>query len=128
MPVTGRPAGRGDVREFAVAAIAVEAVVAVVGDQKVGVAVVIEVADAGGLRPAGARESGLLTDFGEVTLAIVAVELRVGRRSVGVERGAVGDEDIVRAVAVVVEDRGAGAGAFENVVFLVLAAEGDWEW
>ena len=84
MPVTGRPAARGDVREFAVAAVAVEAVRPVVGDQQVGMAVVIEIADAGGLRPAGAREAGLLADFGEVALAIVAVELRVGRRRAGV--------------------------------------------
>ena len=90
-------------------------------------AVVIEIADAGGLRPTGTRQSGLLTDFGKVTLAIVAVELRAGGRSVGVERGSVRDEDVVGAVAVVVEDRGSGAGAFQNVVFLVLAAEGDWE-
>ena len=99
---------------------------AVVRDQKVRMAVIIEIADAGGLRPTGARQSGLLTHFGKVTLAIVAVELRAGGWSVGVERGSVRDEDVVGAVAVVVENRGSGAGAFQNVVFLVLAAESDW--
>ena len=47
---------------------------AVVSDQKVRMTVVIEIAHAGGLRPTGTRQAGLLTHFGKVTLAIVAVE------------------------------------------------------
>ena len=97
---------------------------AVVGDEQVRMTVVIEIAHAGGLRPTGARQSGLLTHFGKVTLAIVAVELRASRRSVGVERGSVRNENVVGPVSVVVEDGGAGAGAFENEVLLFLAAEG----
>ena len=120
--------GPGDIREFSATHVPVEAVVAVVRDQKVRMTVVIEIAHAGGLRPTGTRQSGLLTDFGKVTFAIVAVEQRTGRRSVGVERGSIRNEDVVSTVAVVVEDRGSGAGAFENVVLLVLPAEGGREW
>ncbi len=72
----GQAGGLTDVREFSGAQIPVEDVVAVVGDEQIGMAVVIEVAHAGGLRPTGAGESGLLAHFGKVTPAVVAVELR----------------------------------------------------
>ena len=90
---------------------------AVVGDEQIGMTVVIDVADAGRLRPTGARQSGLPADFGEVSRAIVAVELRMRGRPVG-------NEDVVGAVAIEVEDRHAGAGALEDGLFLILAAEG----
>src|SRR6185436_5776651 len=60
----------------------------------------------------------------ELTLAIVAVKLRTGWLSVGVERGSVGNENVVRAVPVVVKDSCPCARAFQNEILLDLAAEG----
>ena len=77
MPVDGKAGALGDVLEFAVAEVPVEAVVAVVSDKKIGMAVVIDIADARGLRPTGTRQPGLLADFGKVALAIVAIEFRM---------------------------------------------------
>jgi hypothetical protein len=57
-----------------------------------------------------------------MAFAVVAVEEGRGRRGVGGEGRAVGEEDVVGAVAVEVEDGGAGAGGFEDVVFAVPAA------
>src|ERR1041385_2794106 len=87
-------------------------------------AVIIEIAHTGGLRPTGSREGGLLTHFRKVTLAVVVVKLRARGRPTGVERGSVGDKEVVGAVAVVIENRCACAGAFDEVVFLVFTAEG----
>src|SRR5262249_11018433 len=72
---------------------------------------------------AGARESRLLADLGQVTFAIVAVKLRVSCRSARSEHGTVGDKDIVRAVAVVIENGSPRAGALEDIVLLFLAAK-----
>ncbi len=77
---------------------------AVVSDPKVRLPVVVEIATAGGLRPAGAQEAGLLTHFGKVTLAVIAVELRACWRGIGVECGSIRDENVVGPVPFVVQD------------------------
>ena len=46
---------------------------AVVGDEQVGVAVVIVISDADALRPAVARQSGLLRHLGEMAVTVIAV-------------------------------------------------------
>ena len=50
----------GDVAEGAVAFVVVEDAVAVVGDEEVAAAVVVVIADADALAPAGAGEAGFL--------------------------------------------------------------------
>src|SRR6185436_10842330 len=67
--------------------------------------------------------SRLLADFGKKTFAIVAVELRTSGRSVGSESGSIRDENVVRPVPVVVEDRGPGTRALENEVLFFFASE-----
>jgi hypothetical protein len=79
--------------------------------------VVVDVAGADGLRPAGAGEARVAADLGEVAGTVVFVELGAAGR-------AVGDEDVVGAIAIEVEDGGAGAGALEDGLFFVDAAEG----
>src|SRR5580700_3393941 len=79
--------------------------------------VVIDIADAGCLRPTGAGQAGLLGDLSEVSGSVVFIEL-------GMRGRAVGYEDVVGAVAIEIEDGYAGAGAFEDGGFFVFAAEG----
>src|SRR5690349_14889552 len=86
--------------------------------------VIVEIAHAGGLRPTRPRQAGLLTYLGEMALAVVAVEMGTGGGAGGIQRGSIGDEDIVGAVAVVVEDGAACSGAFEEVIFLFFSTEG----
>src|SRR5580658_8668387 len=62
----------GDVGEGAVAVVVIENVLAVVGDEEVVIAIVVVVADAAGLSPAGADvEAGTLGDIGESAVAII---------------------------------------------------------
>src|SRR5271169_422926 len=65
----------GDVGEGAVAVVVIENVLAVVGDEEVVEAVVVVVADAAGLSPAGADvEAGTFGYIGEGAVAIVFEE------------------------------------------------------
>ena len=66
----------GDVGEFSVAQVAIENVVAVVGDQHVGPPVVIVVGHADALSPAFLRDAGLARHFGEVAVSVVVIQLR----------------------------------------------------
>src|SRR5581483_10740219 len=71
------------------------------------------------------REAALRTDVFEMTVAIVMIELRKMRCAApGFESRAVRDEYILRAVAIIVKDRDAIAGSFENEIFARLAAKG----
>ena len=62
-----------------VALVVVEAVVAVSGDVEVVVAVVVVVADAGALSPAGVGEAGFGGDIGECAIVVVMKEVAGGR-------------------------------------------------
>ena len=112
----------GYVGKLPVAQIAIENVVAVVGDQHVGPTVVVIVGHADALSPAFLRDARLARHFGEVAISVVVVQLRsdVGRTA---ECRAIHDEDIIAPIAIEVEDRHARAGGFQNVVFLLHAAE-----
>ena len=120
-----RPAFGGDVGEGAVAVVAVEGVLAVVGDEEVVPAVVVVVADADALPPAGAGEAGFDGDVGEGAVAVVFEEM-AGRRSwpfgEAFEAGAVDEEDVEPVVVVVVVEGDSAAGGFEEVFVLVLAS------
>ena len=69
-----------DVRERAVAVVAVEHVVAPVGDEQIVEAVVVVVADATGLPPAGMGQPGLRGDVGERAVAVVVEQVAGGLR------------------------------------------------
>src|SRR5580693_7649863 len=65
----------GDVGEGAVAIVVIQNVLAVVGDEEIIVAVVVVVADAAGLAPAGTGvEAGTFGDIGEGAVAIIFEE------------------------------------------------------
>src|SRR4051794_9128303 len=75
----------GDIREGAVSVVAVQDVAAEVGDEEVVVAVVVEVADAAGLAPAGMGQPGFSRDVGEGAVAVVMKE-KTGRLARGGRR------------------------------------------
>ena len=113
--------------EGAIALVVEEAVFAVAGDVEVVESVVVIVADADALAPAGGDEAGLGGDVGEGAVVVVVEEVAGGLVLFvpGVcawEGGAVDEEDVRPAVAVVVEDGDAGAGGLDDVTFGLDAA------
>src|SRR5258708_5412477 len=111
--------------ELTVAKVAVQTVVAVVSDQDIGLAIVVIVADADALGPTLDGKAGLSRNICKFPVAVVVVELHGARgaRSWAFERSAVGDQNIVGAIAIVVKDGGAVAGRLQDVRFLVAAPE-----
>jgi len=115
-----------DVGEGSVAIVVIEDILAVIRDVQILEAIVVIVADTYALAPAGVREASFLSDIGEGAIVVVAVEMICGSflpSEAAVERRAVDDEDIGPAIVVVVEDRDARAGGFENVFLRGDAAE-----
>src|SRR5205807_916460 len=74
------------------------------------------------LSPTGACQPGLFRHVAEMACAFIVIELR--RLTLRLEPAAVRDENIIAPVAVVVENRGAISGGFENKVFARGASEG----
>jgi len=111
--------------ERAVAVIAVQRVVAPVGDEQVGVAVVVVVRGGDALRPTRALQPGLLRDVGERAVLVVAVQPvgRLGGRVLEARAGR--DEDVQPAVVVVVDERNAAGGRFGDELHPFLVAEDD---
>ena len=99
-----------DVDERALAGIAEQPVLADAGDEEVGKAVVVEVAD-GDAHPVHLHvEAGGARDVGERAVAVVAIQRE--RRPLPLVPGpvhAVDEQDVLPAVGVVVEERAAGA-------------------
>ena len=75
-PGEGRPCG--DIGERAVAIVAIQNVLAPVGDEQIVESVVVVVANSDARRPAGAEQAGLLRHVGERAVAVVLVQA-VGR-------------------------------------------------
>ena len=109
---------RGDVGEAAVAEVAVEGVALHAGDEDIGVAVVVEVADGDGRGIAFAGEARLGGDVGERHVAVIAkqavIEFGAGLAEAG-NGGAIGEEDVGAAVVVVVENGDAAGREFDLV-------------
>jgi hypothetical protein len=99
----------------AVAVVAVEAVVAVVGEEQVLEAVVVVVADADAHSPAGIGESGFGGHIGKRAVAVVVIEPVAGARRSAFERTAAEQEDVHPAVVVVVEEGASAAHRFHDV-------------
>ena len=106
----------GDFGEDAVLVV-VEAVLAVVGDVKIFPSVVVVVANANALSPAGRGQAGFGGHVGEGSVMIVAVQMIAGalpgRKPF--ELRAIHQKDVGPAVVVVVENRDAGSGGFDDV-------------
>ena len=113
-----------DILKRAIAATPIKDVVAEVGDKHVGMAVVVVVTDADALSPAFRGESGFQCDIGKAALSLVVIELQMRMYAglSGVESRAVSDENVVAAVAIVIEDSDAVSGRFQNIVFVFQAA------
>jgi hypothetical protein len=117
-----RPSDTGsgsDVRECAVAVVAKELVAGDVGDEDVGVAVVVEVSNGDAHPVARSSDSRFFCDVGECAVVVVAEEsIPVGGRSFFERRdlGSVDGIDVEEPVIVVVEQRNAGNHGFGLVL------------
>jgi hypothetical protein len=97
--------------------IAVESVLAIIGDEDIGPAIVVEVADRHAKSPAVIGHAGLLRHVGKCPVVIVVKERGVGRGFLaieGVECGAVDQIDVEPAVVVVIDQSHAGAVRFKD--------------
>src|SRR5882762_7546185 len=114
-----------DIRERAVAIVVVQNIFSVVSDVQIFEAVVVVIADAHPLAPAGVCQPGLFGDIGESAVVIVVVE--VARRRSGSWQGfqfrAVHDENIRPTIVVVIKNGYAGARGFNDVFFCRFAAK-----
>src|SRR5439155_27031366 len=92
--------------------------VAVVSDETVRAAVIAVISDADTLRPADMRQTRLGRYIGKVALAVVTVKLEPPTLAcLALERGSVGEKDVVDSIAVVVENRDPIPRGLENIVF-----------
>lgn len=107
----------GYVFESPIPLIVEEMIFTVAGDIEVVVAIIVIVPDTCALAPAGESDCGASSDIGKSSVVVVMEEVTCGIafRCGGVERGAINEEDVLPAVAVVVEDGNAGAGGLEDV-------------
>ena len=120
----------GDIGEGSVAIVVIENVLAVVGDEQVVVAIVVVVADAAGLSPAGADfEPGTFGDIGEGAVAIIFEEtaMRFLALRETFEAPAVDEEEIEPAVVVVIVEGQAAAGGFEEIFIFADATENGFD-
>ncbi len=108
-PVAQRDAGFfGHIGKRAVVVVVEEPVVAIVGHEYVGPAVVIEVADCYAEAPTVVGNTSVGGDIGEGSIVVVVKERRVGQGLLavqGIEGCSVDKVDIKPAVVVVVEQR-----------------------
>src|SRR5579864_7984637 len=86
-------------------------------------AIIVVIANANALSPPFVSQAGLLRNFGEVSFAIVAVKLRMGAVGSALEGGAVGDEDVVKSIAIIVKDGGPVACRFQDVLLMFAPAK-----
>ena len=115
----------GQLGKRSVAVVAIQAVLAVVGDEQVLVAVIVVVARGGALAPAVRADARPGRHVLERAVAFVAIQVRrwLATLREPFERGAVDEEDVQSAVVVVVEDRDAAPGGLEQVPVGAKAAE-----
>lgn len=93
-------------------------------DEEISEAVVVIIAGADPLPPSGECNAGFLSDVGESAVAIIVIEVAGGFLGLGeaFEGVAVDKENVGPAVVVIVDDGGASAGAFYDVLFDAFAA------
>ncbi len=103
------------VGEGAIAVVAIEAILAVVGEEEILEAVVVVVSDANALRPSDVDQAGLDGDVSERAVAVVLVEAVGGVGRSVLEAPATQDEDVHPSVVVVVEEGAAGRHGLDDV-------------
>src|SRR4051794_32217271 len=112
----------GDVAEGAMALVVEEVVFTVGRDVEIFVTVVVVVADAGSLTPGVEADAGFCGDVCKGAVVVVVEEVAGGFVFDGFECCAVDEEDVLPAVAVVIEDSHTGAGGFDDVALGFVAA------
>ncbi len=118
-PVSSSPACFGHVGKRAIAVVVVQAVLPQVRDEEVIEAIVVVVADAHAVCPAGRLQPGLLGDIGEGAVAIVLVQPVRRLRRIAVQSCARQQKDIHPAIVVVIDECAAAAVGFENVLLRI---------
>src|SRR4029077_1490731 len=115
----------GDIGKRAVAVVVVEDVLAEVGDEEIVEAVVVVIADADGLPPAGMNEARLSGAGGERTVAIIFVQAIGGLLAGGkaFQTRAIHQKNIEPAIVVVIVEGDAAAGGLQQIFVFVLAAK-----
>jgi len=109
----------------------VESIAVNAGDKQIGKAVVIVVAHGYSHVEAGSQQPGLRGHVREDSIAVVAIEaVVILRRGFFQSRkvGAIGEEDVGPAIAVIVEDRNApghGLGHVSGGAFIHFQAKGE---
>jgi len=116
---------RSDVGECAVSVVAIETVVAVVGEEKIFETIIVVVAHANAIGPAGIVQSGLCRDISECPVAIVVVEVIAGAGWTTRKSAATKEKDVHPAIVVVVEEGAAAAHRFDDVGDLTGCAVND---
>ncbi len=110
--------------ECSVAIVVIENVLAPVGHQQVRESVVVVVAGAAALRPAGSREARAQGHITESSVAVVMVEMADGSLTFWKSRDtrAVGQKNVRPAIAVVIEDNRAVPCGFNDEFFVFITA------
>ena len=105
----------------------VQDVFPVVGHVKIFKPIVVIVARAHPLAPAGMRQTRLFGDIGEAAVAVVVIEMvcRGLARSKTFELRAVYDENVRPSVVVIIKDGNSGTRGFDDVFFCVFSAKDD---
>ena len=98
--------------------IAIESVLAPIGDEEIGIAVVIVIAGADAFGPAGSGDSHFSGNVSETACAFVVIEARW--RTV-----ATGYEGVEESVIIVIEEGDAAAGGLDYIGLRFHAAVGD---
>ena len=120
---SAEPARARHVHERALAGVAEQAVLSDAGDQDVGIAVVVEVADGGAHAVQLHIEAGAARDIGERAVAVVAVQAeRRAPARVARPIHAVDEQDVRPAVGVVVDEGAAGPERFGQQLAAIGAA------
>src|SRR5277367_4565412 len=108
--------------EGAVAIVVVKNVPAIIGDEKVQVAVIVVVPVANPLAPAVPHQSCFFSDVGKSPVVVVTVQVVCGFLAFGkiLQAPAVDDEDIQPTIVVIVEERDTAAGRGKQKVFVLM--------
>ena len=103
----------------------VEDVLAVVADEEIVEAVVVIIADAHGLSPAGVGEAGLERHIGEGAIAIIFEEVTDRLLSFGetFQAPPIDQKDIEPAIVVVIVEGDAASRGFEEILIFFYAAK-----
>src|ERR1700693_2829704 len=105
----------GNVGKGAIAIVVIEAILAEVGNEKIFIAVIIEVADANAVSPPSIHQSRFFSNIRECAVTIVPIQAVAGSDRNTIQLSAPKDENVHPAVVVVVEKGTTRAHDFDDV-------------